>query len=75
MRFHPVIFEAMDAAYGGESARQAERRAMYARPDAPPLPAEQPRRQGWLAAILGRRSAATAIARSARTPITATGND
>jgi hypothetical protein len=43
MRFHPVIFEAFDAARNGESKREAERRAMYARPDAPPLPAEPPR--------------------------------
>ena len=43
MRFHPVIFEAFDAARDGESRREAERRAMYARPDAPPLPAEAPR--------------------------------
>ena len=43
MRFHPVIFEAFDAAHDGESKREAERRAMYARPDAPPLPAEAPR--------------------------------
>jgi hypothetical protein len=43
MRFHPVIFEAFDAARDGESKREAERRAMYARTDAPPLPAEAPR--------------------------------
>lgn len=43
MRFHPVIFEAFDAARDGESQREAERRAMYARPDAPPLPEEEPR--------------------------------
>jgi hypothetical protein len=43
MRFHPVIFEAFDAARSGESRREAERRAMYARPDAPPLPEEPPR--------------------------------
>lgn len=43
MRFHPVIFEAFDAARDGETRREAERRAMYARPDAPPLPAEAPR--------------------------------
>jgi hypothetical protein len=43
MRFHPVIFEAFDAARDGETRREAERRSMYARPDAPPLPAEAPR--------------------------------
>jgi hypothetical protein len=43
MRFHPVIFEAFDAARDGESRRDAERRAMYARPDALPLPEEPPR--------------------------------
>jgi hypothetical protein len=43
MRFHPVIFEAFDAARDGGSRRDAERRAMYARPDALPLPEEPPR--------------------------------
>jgi hypothetical protein len=43
MRFHPVIFDAFDAASNGDSKREAERRAMYARPDAPPLAAEAPR--------------------------------
>ena len=43
MRFHPVIFEAFDAARDGESRRDADRRAMYARPDALPLPEEEPR--------------------------------
>jgi hypothetical protein len=37
-----MIFEAFDAARDGESRREAERRTMYARPDAPPLPAEAP---------------------------------
>ena len=43
MRFHPVIFEAFDAARDGEARRDADRRAMYARPDALPLPEEAPR--------------------------------
>ncbi len=43
MRFHPVIFEAFDAARQGEARRDADRRAMYARPDALPLPEEAPR--------------------------------
>jgi hypothetical protein len=43
MRFHPVIYEAFDAARDGEARRDAERRAMYARPDALPLPEEAPR--------------------------------
>ena len=43
MRFHPVIYEAFEAARDGEARREAERRAMYARPDALPLPAEAPR--------------------------------
>jgi len=43
MRFHPVIFEAFDAAHDGEARREAERRSMYARPDALPLPEEPPR--------------------------------
>jgi hypothetical protein len=43
MRFHPVIFEAFDAARDGEAKRDAGRRAMYARPDALPLPDEAPR--------------------------------
>jgi hypothetical protein len=43
MRFHPVIFEAFDAARDGEARREADRRAMYARPDALPLPEEPPR--------------------------------
>jgi hypothetical protein len=53
MPWLPIYFDAMNAARNGESAREAERRAMYARPDAPPLP-EEPPRQGWVAAILGR---------------------
>ena len=43
MRFHPVIFEAFDAARDGEARREADRRSMYARPDALPLPEEAPR--------------------------------
>jgi hypothetical protein len=43
MRFHPVIFEAFDAARDGEARRDADRRSMYARPDALPLPEEAPR--------------------------------
>ena len=43
MRFHPVIFEAFEAARDGETRREAERRSMYARPDAQPLPAEAAR--------------------------------
>jgi hypothetical protein len=43
MRFHPVIFEAFDAARDGEARRDADRRSMYARPDALPLPEEPPR--------------------------------
>ena len=72
MPFHPVILEALAAANGGESARESERRAMYARPDALPLPEEPPRRQGWLAAIVGRSRAPKP---AARTPITAAGNE
>ena len=43
MRFHPVIFEAFDAARDGEARREADRRSMYSRPDAKPLPVEAPR--------------------------------
>jgi hypothetical protein len=53
MRFHPVIFEAFDAARDGESRRDAERRAMYARADALPLPDEPPR-VSMLARLLAR---------------------
>ena len=53
MRFHPVIFEAFDAARDGEARREADRRAMYARPDAQPLP-EEPPRVSMFARILAR---------------------
>lgn len=40
MPWLPIYLDAVNAARNGEAAREAERRAMYARPDAPPLPDE-----------------------------------
>ena len=57
-----MYLEALDAPHKAEAAREAERRAMYARPDALPLPDEPPARKSWLAAIL-RRAPAPAAAR------------
>jgi hypothetical protein len=54
MRNVPLQLDIFNAARNGEAAREAERRAMYARPDAPPLVEEPRRRGGWLAAILAR---------------------
>ncbi len=50
-----LFFGALEAQANGEAAREAQRRAMYARPDALPLPADErsERRGGWLARILG----------------------
>jgi hypothetical protein len=56
MAWKLMYLEALDAPHKAEAAREAERRAMYARPDALPLP-EEPPRKSWLAAILGRNSA------------------
>ena len=53
----PMYLDPFNAERNGEAAREAERRAMYARPDAPPLPDEPAPRKGWLAAILGRATA------------------
>ena len=41
MAWKLMYLEALDAPRSGEAAREAERRAMYARPDALPLPAEE----------------------------------
>jgi hypothetical protein len=67
MRFHPVIFEAFDAARDGEARREADRRSMYARPDALPLPEEAPRISA-LARLLARapRLRLGSLQRSAR---------
>lgn len=56
MAWKLMYVEALDAPRRGEAAREAERRAMYARPDALPLP-EEPTRKSWLASILGRNAA------------------
>ena len=42
MRFVPIHLDVLHAAERGEAARAAARRAMYARPDADPLPALEP---------------------------------
>lgn len=42
MPWLPIYLDAVNAARNGEAAREAERRAMYARPDAPPLLDEVP---------------------------------
>jgi hypothetical protein len=42
MRFVPIYLDVLHAAERGEAARAAARRAMYARPDADPLPALEP---------------------------------
>ena len=42
MRFVPIYLDVLNAAERGEAARAAARRAMYARPDADPLPALEP---------------------------------
>jgi hypothetical protein len=42
MSWLPIYLDAVNAARNGEAAREAERRAMYARPDAPPLPDDVP---------------------------------
>ena len=69
MPWLPLYLDAFNAERNGAAAREAERRAMYARPDAPPLPAlDPPKRWGRLAAILGRsarRTAASAPASAA----------
>jgi hypothetical protein len=54
--------DVFNAEANGEAARDAERRRMYARPDAPPLP-ERPEtvgvtRGGWLSRIVKRGRAA-----------------
>ena len=59
MAWKLMYLEALDAPRRGEAAREAERRAMYARPDALPLPDAAPRKS-WLATILGRNSGAEA---------------
>jgi hypothetical protein len=56
MRWLPHYLDAFNAADNGNTARDAEHRAMYAREDALPLP-DEPERTGWLASILGRGSA------------------
>jgi hypothetical protein len=61
MPLPPIYLDPFNAARNGEAAREAERRAMYARPDALPLPDEPPRKS-WLASIL-RRSDAPEAAR------------
>lgn len=43
MAWKLMYLEALDAPRKGEAAREAERRAMYARPDALPLPEEAPK--------------------------------
>jgi hypothetical protein len=54
MAWKLMYLEAQDAARNGEAAREAERRAMYARPDALPLPDVEPaaKPRGWLSRIL-----------------------
>ncbi len=64
MAWKLMYLEARDAAGMSEAAREAERRAMYARPDALPLPDEPPARKSWLAAILLRRASPAAPAAS-----------
>jgi hypothetical protein len=46
MRFVPIYLDVLHAAERGEAARAAARRAMYARPDADPLPEVVPVRAG-----------------------------
>jgi hypothetical protein len=46
MRFVPIYLDVLHAAERGEAARAAARRAMYARPDADPLPALEPVQRG-----------------------------
>lgn len=57
-----MYLEALDAPRKAEASREAERRAMYARPDAEPLPEEPEPRKSWLAAILRRGTAPAAPA-------------
>jgi hypothetical protein len=55
MRWLPNFLNARDAGRNGDPAREAGYRAMYARPDALPLPDEAPRqRMSWRVAGLGR---------------------
>jgi hypothetical protein len=67
MAWKLMYLEALDAPRKGEAAREAERRAMYARPDALPLPDVAPGTQarGLLARILAgaRREQAPSRAR------------
>jgi hypothetical protein len=53
-----MYLDPFNAERSGQAGREAERRAMYARPDAPPLPDEPAPRKGWLATMLGRATAA-----------------
>jgi hypothetical protein len=61
MSWLPIYLDAVNAARNGEAARDAERRAMYARPDAPPLPDDvtQARTSGRAFAL--RRSVSKAV--------------
>ena len=68
MRWLPTYLDVFNAEANGEAAREADRRRMYARPDAAPLPDEpEPiriARGGWLSRILGRRRAGVRTMRS-----------
>ena len=63
MRHVPLQFDVFNAAANGKAARDAELRAMYARPDAEPLPEEPARSRSWLAAILRRGNAPARLTR------------
>jgi hypothetical protein len=61
MRWLPHYMDIFNSAGNGEASREAYQRAMYARPDALPLPDEAPRpHASWRIAGLGR-SVAKAI--------------
>jgi hypothetical protein len=58
MNWLPTYLDVFNAEANGEAVRETDRRRMYARPDAPPLP-EEPERLGvahggWLSRILSR---------------------
>jgi hypothetical protein len=63
MRHVPLYLDVFNAAQNGETARDAEWRAMHARPDAEPLPAEPPRNRSWLATILRRAASPAPVVR------------
>jgi hypothetical protein len=65
MRQVPLYLDVFNAAANGAAARDAEWRAMHARPDAEPLPEEPPRSHGWLATILRKTSRPAPVIRQA----------